>query len=101
GTLDVAGNLQIRGALTNGSSGKISVGIGGTSQSQFSQIDVSGTATLDGTLAISRAADFTPDPGSQFRIITQSSRSGDFATVTGAAIGTDRFFKPHPESTAY
>jgi hypothetical protein len=51
--------------------------------SEHDKLNVSGAATLDGTLAISLVNRFLPAPGDEFEIMTYASRTGEFADTTG------------------
>ncbi|MGH9774471.1 MAG: SBBP repeat-containing protein [Candidatus Acidiferrales bacterium] len=80
GILHIAGGSG--GSYTQGAAGSLDVPIGGTSAgSQFSQLTVSGTAALAGTLNVSLINGFTPVLGDQFVILNASSVVGQFATV--------------------
>ena len=46
-------------------------------------MDVSGTATLGGTLQLVTAAGFDPASADTFRILDAATRTGTFATVSG------------------
>src|SRR5439155_9383006 len=58
-----------------------------TGAGQFDQLNASGAATLNGTLAIATVNGFNPSPGQSFPVLTASSVTGTFATVTGRNIG--------------
>ena len=78
------GALTISGKYTQGSGGTLAEEITGTDASAFDRLLVSGALTLDGTLAIDLSS-FTPAATDTFKIISgASSRTGSFATLTGA-----------------
>jgi len=54
--------------------------IGGTAAGQFDQLNVTGKATLAGTLNITLVDGFTPILGRTWSILTYGSEAGDFAT---------------------
>jgi filamentous hemagglutinin family protein len=88
-----AGTLSITGNLANAGSGTIDADIGGTAPgTQYDRINVSGTATLGGTLNGSLIGGFTPNAQS-FDIISAASMSGSFTAsslplgVNGAIVG--------------
>jgi hypothetical protein len=83
------GILTITGDYSQGSGGVLAEEITGTvAGSQFDQLQVGGGVTLDGTLAIDSTG-FTPAGTDKFKIIGGAvSRSGTFATVTGAMVGS-------------
>ncbi|HKB36124.1 MAG TPA: hypothetical protein VKD72_06700 [Gemmataceae bacterium] len=84
----VAGRLTINGNFTQTSTGALNVELGGlTAGSQFDQLVVSGSASLAGTLNVSRLNGFTPSTGDSFQAITFGSRSGTFSTITGLQQG--------------
>jgi hypothetical protein len=71
------GNISISGNFTQSAAGIINVPIGGlTPGFDFSQLNVSGSATIDGTIAISLINGFVPTIGDQFSVLTSSSRFG-------------------------
>jgi hypothetical protein len=74
------GTLTINGNYVQDSNGALYVDIGGaTAGSQYDQLKISGTATLNGTLDISLINGYKPSHGA-FDILTFASHSGDFAT---------------------
>jgi len=87
----VSGNLTLTGALN--------VGLGGTAAGQFDRIQVTGAATLGGTLNVSLVGGFLPAIGDTFEILTFASRTGDFATVTGLALPNGNTLQYSPEAT--
>jgi hypothetical protein len=97
GTLNVVGAdgsaaLSIAGDYTQTSTGILGVVINGTAPgSQFSQLSVSGNATLNGSLAISVGSSYVHSSGDTFPLITFGSDSGSFSTITGLNQGTYSF----------
>jgi hypothetical protein len=85
------------GSFTN--AGEVIVHIGGTSASQFGQIQLSGTATLGGTLTVVLDNGFTPVAGNSFRIVSAGSRSGTFATVNFPDLGPGLAFAANYDAT--
>jgi fibronectin-binding autotransporter adhesin len=86
------GTLTVSGNYSQGSAGTLSEDITGTAPgTQFDQLLVGGSATLDGTLAI-HSSSFTPSGLDTFKIISgASSRSGTFASLTGATVNGVRY----------
>jgi hypothetical protein len=82
GTLAVIGNYVQTG------SGSLDVALGGlTAGTQFDQLNVTGTATLNGTLALRLVNGFMPRAGDRFPVLTSASAKGDFATKSGLDLG--------------
>jgi hypothetical protein len=96
---DSPGTLSISGNYTQTSAGALNIELAGSAAGQFDRLGVSGTATLDGTLAISLVSPFFPLPPASFRILTFGSRSGDFATETGTHLGGGLKLSPGYDST--
>jgi hypothetical protein len=75
-----AGLLTITGNYTQLSTGTMNVSIGGTTVStQYSQLKVTGTASLGGTLNVALINSFTPTVGQTFTILTAKSITGTFS----------------------
>gem|GEM_PF-5919863 len=85
------GCLTISGNYTQTASGTLRLAIGGlTACSEFDQLNVTGTATLNGTLKLNLINDFVPAVGDTFQVITYASHMGSFAAITGSYIGNGR-----------
>ena len=83
-----AGKLKISGNYTQGSDGKLTIELGGTTQdSQYDRLQVTGTANLDGELHVEFIDGFVPRLGQQFVILTAGSVNGEFSKVTGPVSG--------------
>jgi hypothetical protein len=101
-TITSGGNLATSGALAN--SGTITVGpasiltVGGNfaqaapatldvelggapATNQFGQIDVQGSATLDGTLHAGLVSGYTPSPSDNFTVARYAAQTGSFASL--------------------
>jgi len=88
-----AGALTITGSYTQNSGGALAIEIGGTGQgTQFDHLSVSGTATLNGALQLSRINTFAPAPTDTFEILTAASVSGTFSSITGTDAAGGNFF---------
>jgi hypothetical protein len=88
------GQLSIVGTYAQTGAGQLNMEIGGTTAGAgFDRLDISGQATLSGTLNISLINSFSPASGSSFTIMTFASLSGDFANVTGLNLGDGRSFQ--------
>jgi hypothetical protein len=87
-----AGLLVITGAYAQLATASVNAFIGGTTVGTgYSQLQVSGTATLAGTLTVALASGFTPTIGSTFTVLTASSISGSFSNSTIAINGSEHF----------
>ena len=99
GGISGAGHVYLESDITPGSSpaaigfggdvrfgplSRLNVELGGTAAgSGYDQVNVAGSASLDGTLAIALIDSFTPQVGDGFEIMTYASRAGEFADTTG------------------
>ncbi len=87
-----AGLLSITGNYTQLSSGALNVSIGGTTLgTQYSQLKISGPASLGGTLTVALINKFTPTIGQTFTILTANSVSGTFTNSTIAINSSEQF----------
>ncbi|HUY32931.1 MAG TPA: PKD domain-containing protein [Pirellulales bacterium] len=87
GGAGTAGTVTINGNYTQTSTGTLAIDVGGTTAgTQYSQLNVSGTATLAGTLAVNAINGFTAAGGQSFRIVTSAADGGTFSAVSA---GTD------------
>jgi hypothetical protein len=76
------GQLLLSGDYAQSSAGELDIALAGlTAGSQYSVLNVAGTATLDGALDISLAEGFTPIPGDVFDIVDAGSLTGTFSTL--------------------
>jgi hypothetical protein len=88
----LTGILTDKGSFTQGSNGVLDISIGGTTAgTKFDQLNVTGTATLSGTLNISLIKGFVPTIGQTFKIVN-GSETGSFLTVNGLAINSSEHF---------
>ena len=77
---DAPGVITITGNYTQNSAGTLDVDLGGTSRSQYNQLQVSGTATLAGTLDVALIDGFSISPVEEFQVLSYGTLSGEFAT---------------------
>jgi hypothetical protein len=78
------GLLTIVGDYTQTAGGVLVVQIGGPNAgADFDQLNVTGQATLDGTLIVNLTGGFVPNSGDGFQVLTFGSGTGVFATVNG------------------
>ena len=90
-SVTATGILTDTGAYSQ-NSGILDIAISGTTAgTKFDQLNPT-TASLSGTLNISRATGFVPTIGSTFKIMNFTSETGTFATVTGLSINSSEHF---------
>jgi hypothetical protein len=100
GTIDVGGInsvgiVAITGDYTQTASGQLNFTLDGTTAgTDYSQLTVTGTATLGGKASIVSLAGYTPAVNSSYSLITYASVAGSFASVTSP-------FDPTYGSTAF
>ncbi|KAA0232210.1 MAG: hypothetical protein EDR02_18355, partial [Actinobacteria bacterium] len=94
GTLALNGaEVTLAGDLALASPGRLEMAIAGTIPgTDYGRILSSGNAALDGTLAITTMAPFSPTSGT-FTVIDAATVTGEFATVTGADIGNGSHYE--------
>jgi hypothetical protein len=87
-----AGLLAITGSYTQLSTATMNSFVGGTTVgTQYSQLQVSGTAALAGTLTVTLASGFTPSLNSTFTVLTAGSVKNTFSNSTIAINGSEHF----------
>jgi hypothetical protein len=95
GGTGVAGSLVIDGSYTQTTRGTLLIDIGGTTAgSQYSQLAVSGTATLGGTVDVDIINGFQPALGNTFEPLTFASPSGGFGFYNGIVLGDRLILDP-------
>ena len=78
-----AGILQIVGAYTQTTGGSLNIEIGGiTPGTQFDQLNITGSATLAGTLNVTLFNSFEPSDPETFSIVTYNTGIGAFGTTS-------------------
>jgi len=88
-----AGPLSIAANYSPGASGTLAIGISGPSQvgTDFGKLAVTGTATLNGTLAIQTQSGYTPPLGTTYTILTGGTVNGTFSSITGANLADRQY----------
>ena len=87
-----AGLLAITSNYTQLSTATMNTFVGGTTVgTQYSQLQVGGTASLAGTLTVTLASGFIPTIGSTFTVLTGAAVTGTFSNSTIAINGTEHF----------
>ena len=81
-----AGTLNITGDYAQAPGGTLNIEIGGiTAGTEHDVLNVTGAATIDGTLDLELIGGFTPTQPETFEILNYASHSGSFASTTGSA----------------
>lgn len=75
------GQLQVLGEYIQDPLGALEIELAGSAD--FDALNISGAATLDGTLDVVLLNPFFPTPGETFEVMTFASHSGEFSSVTG------------------
>jgi outer membrane autotransporter protein len=79
GVLTATATVTVSGNFTQGSSGSLQMAL--ASSSVYSQLQVSGSATLAGNLTAPALGTYSPSPGTSFQLITYGSHSGTFSST--------------------
>ena len=100
-----AGILSVTGNYSQGPGGTLAVEIGGTTAgTEYDRLAVDGTASLDGTLAITTTGGFDPALTDTFDVVTSDGAlSGTFATLTGTSVNGKTYeasYTPGPPGKA-
>ena len=86
-SLTVTGILTIHGNYTQTPCSKLQINIGGTTPgSGYDQLQVTGIATLSGTLAVGLVNGYVPVQGTQFNVLTAGAETGFFTSLQGIQI---------------
>jgi uncharacterized repeat protein (TIGR01451 family) len=81
GTTSTTGVINITGNYTGGSTGIVTIKLAGPAAGQFDQVNITGTAALDGTFNATFLGGYIPTTGTAvWHVITYASHSGSFAT---------------------
>ncbi|HMD97692.1 MAG TPA: hypothetical protein VKM93_10240 [Terriglobia bacterium] len=75
------GTLTMDGNYKQGAGGTLTIDLAGIAPGQFGVLNVSGLATLDGTVDFTAVNGFTPDPGDDFTFLFFGTKSGNFASM--------------------
>jgi hypothetical protein len=95
GGTGAAGVLTINGGYTQTSAGSLELNIGGlTAGSQYSQLAVSGTATLGGAVDVALINAFQPALGDTFQPLTFALYTGNFGFYNGIVLGNRLLLDP-------
>ncbi|MGH9915805.1 MAG: hypothetical protein ACRD63_11030, partial [Pyrinomonadaceae bacterium] len=108
GTLQTAGTqrvINVGGNFTQ-TGGTLALGLGGSGDGQFDQLNVAGNADLGGTLQVTSVNGFVPRVNDRFKLVTANAVNGQFAnfinpfTPSGDAVRFDLFFNPQDVTLA-
>ena len=103
GTIELGedNDIHLNGNYEQTSTGRLATIVGGTSATYtYGQLEIAGTATLAGTFAITKDPAYTPSVGDTQQVVTFSSSTGTFKTVTGRSIGGGLYFALQYTSSA-
>ncbi len=76
------GSMVIAGSYTQTTNGVLEIELGGTAPgTNFDQLLITGTASLNGTLAVIFTNGFTPPTNASFVFLTNASRTGTFTNL--------------------
>jgi hypothetical protein len=74
--------INVGGNYTQGPGGTLALGVAGINGAQYDHVQVGGSASLNGTLAVSSLNNFRPVSGNAFEVLrSNGTRSGQFAQV--------------------
>jgi hypothetical protein len=77
--------ITIQGDYSQLSAGRLSFGIAGPAAAQYGHLNVTGKATLGGTVAVSATSGFVPTIGQDFKVMAFSSLTGQIAQMESNA----------------
>lgn len=87
------GIISINGDFTQQSTGILEIELAGTTAgTEFDQLQISGTASLDGSLNVQLIDEFSPQAGQSFSLITYTTLNGQFAEANLPDLGEDLIF---------
>jgi hypothetical protein len=94
GVLEIGagGVIDVNSTMTLTGGAQVSIEIAGPNSAQFGRVTATGnTLELDGTLEVTLADGFVPDPCAEFEVITWGARVGEFAVFNGPDLGGETF----------
>ena len=94
------GTLTIDGDFTQTETGILNIEVGGTTPGvQYEQLQVTGRATLAGTLNLTAINGFTPVSGQVFQPLDFAAHAGQFAQITGIGLHAGLGWQPTYNAT--
>ncbi len=85
---DSVGKLRVEGNYAQSAAGSLRIEV--TDAATHDRLEVTGSATLAGTLEVNVDASYLPEPGLVFDVLTHNTRSGEFDNFVGARVGPTR-----------
>jgi hypothetical protein len=96
GTTETRGILTVDGDYTQTAGGALVLRLGGPNAGvEYDQLQVTGTATLDGVLGVFVVGGFVPTAGDSFRVVVAEATTGTFSKLRGAALTMDVVYDPN------
>ncbi len=100
GTVTLTGQLTVTGNYTQTSGGVLNVTLGGLQAgTQYGQLAVTGSGSLNGALNVALAPGFTPALGNSFQILTFAALTGYFSSATGLRVAPQVALIPSVNAT--
>ncbi|HTU78992.1 MAG TPA: IPT/TIG domain-containing protein [Solirubrobacteraceae bacterium] len=98
-SLSAGADLKVTGTYSQGKKATLKAAVAGASD--IGALSVTGTASIEGTLALSQAKTFKAKAGETFSVLSSSALTGTFAKETGDAVGkgTGLYYKPAYSAT--
>jgi YD repeat-containing protein len=94
------GVLNISGNYIQTATGILTINVGGaTAGTGYGQLNISGSATLNGTLNATLFNGFAPAVEEQFSVIQSASEAGDFSTFNSSQINSSPAFAENADAT--
>jgi RHS repeat-associated protein len=89
GSASTSGRITIQGNYTQASGGKLVVDLAGNNPgTTYDQLEVSGTANLNGGLQVVQKSGYNPTSGTVFQPVVSQSRSGAFSATSGLTLAS-------------
>ena len=83
---DLTGTLAATNGYTQSAGGTFDIQIGGLDAADYDSLAVTGTATLAGTLVVSRVNGFAPSKNDVFTILSAGTRVGEFDAIVSCDV---------------
>ena len=86
-----AGSELFAASLSQASTGTLGISLAATTDNQFGQVDISGSASLEGTLSLSFVDGYVPEFDDNFDILSANSITGAFSSLSQPTLGQGYF----------